>query len=394
MNKTLERVHWVTPKDLRERLKTAAIAFRGFNVYNLGRSYELLEHPAYCEVVERRLREASEIASEAMQRKIDLVTRVHDRRESTLESFGEDIGLIVGMELAQLELLERFFDIHWNKAKVCFGYSLGEVAALIASGVYPAKDILYPPLSMADECVELARDCTMGVLFTRGPELSYDSVQRLCLEINNEGRGVIGISSFLSPNTMLLLGQADTIDRFKDRMKEKVSPGVHLRKNEHRWPPLHTPILWQAHLPNRAAQHQHIMSGGFATPHPTLISMVTGKPSYNDYNSRELLNKWIDHPQRLWDVVCETLAAGAETIIHVGPDPNLVPATFQRLSDNVTAQLRGRSPARIGRRAMSRIVRRPWLSKVLSNRAILLRAPFIEQVNLEDWLLVQDVKTF
>lgn len=367
------------------------MAFRGYNVTNLGRTAELLEHPAYGPTVERHLRLQSSIASDAMLEKIDLVQRVRERRESTLESFGEDVGLIVGMELAQLELLEQFHDIHWKKAKACFGYSLGEVTALVASGVYQAEDILYPPLSMAKECIELARDCTMGVVFSRGPELSTDAVQRLLLEINMQGQGVIGISAFLSPNTILVLGQGDTVDRFKSQIKEKL-PGVHVRKNEHRWPPLHTPILWQAHLPNRAAQHQHVMPGGLAAPHPMLISLVTGKPSYNDYNSREILNKWIDHPQRLWDAVCETLAAGAETIIHVGPDPNLVPATFQRLSDNVTAQLRGRSPARIGRRAISQIVRRPWLSKVLSTRAILLRAPFLEQVNLEDWLLAQEVK--
>lgn len=387
----MDRINWVTPKDLRERLKTAAFAFRGYNVTNLGRTPEMLAHPAYGPTVERHLREMSEIASEAMQEKIDLLERVRSGRESTLESFGEDVGLIVSMELAQLELLEKFHDVHWNKARTCFGYSLGEVTALIASGVYQAEDILYPPLSMARECIELARDCTMGVVFSRGPEVSYDAVQRLCLEVNVEGQGVIGISAYLSPNTVLVLGQGDTVDRLKAKLKEKM-PGAHLRKNEHRWPPLHTPILWQAHLPNRAAQHQHVMPGGFSMPHPNLISMVTGKASYNDYNSREILNKWIDHPQRLWDAVCETLASGAETIIHVGPDPNLVPATFQRLSDNVAAQLRGRSPARLGRRAISQIVRRPWLTKVLSSRAILLRAPFIEQVNLEDWLLAQPVK--
>lgn len=370
-------------------MKSAAFAFRGYNVTNLGRSAEMLDHPAYGPIVERHLRSIGEIGSEALREKIDLVSRIRERRESSLETFGEDLCLIVGMELAQLELLERFFDVHWNKAKICFGYSLGEVTALIAAGVYKAQHILEPPLRMAKECAELAQDCTMGVLFSRGPELSYDNVQRLCLEINAEGQGVIGISAFLSPNTMLLLGQGSTIDRFKQRMKERVSDQVHLRKNEHRWPPLHTPILWQRSLSNRAAIQQHIMPGGFIEPKPTLISMVSGKASYNDYNSREILNKWIDHPQRLWDVVCETLAAGVETVIHVGPDPNLVPATFQRLSDNVSTQLRGRSPARLGRRAMSRIVRRPWLTKMLSNRAILLRAPFVEQINLEDWLLKQ-----
>jgi [acyl-carrier-protein] S-malonyltransferase len=46
----------------------------------------------------------------------------------------------------------------------------------------------------------------------------------------------------------------------------------------------------------------------------------------------------------------------------------------------------------LGLRAASRIVRRrrPWLSNLLSENASLLRAPFVEQVIVEDWLLQQE----
>jgi [acyl-carrier-protein] S-malonyltransferase len=74
----------------------------------------------------------------------------------------------------------------------------------------------------------------------------------------------------------------------------------------------------------------------------------------------------------------------------VGPHPNLLPATFNRLSNNVTAQTRGWSG--LGKRTMSRLVRRPWLTRLLPSSAALLRAPFVEQVILEDWLLEQKVK--
>ena len=377
--------------DLGDRLKNSAFFFRGYNVTNLGRSAELLAHPAYGPIVHRWLDETGRFSSDVLHRKIDLLGRVRDRQESTLETFGEDIGLIVAMELAQIELLKQFFNIHWQKAKMALGYSLGEVAALIASDVYKLQHLLAPTLSMSPECVEMARTCTMGVIFSRGPELSMDAVRKLCLEINTEGAGVIGISSQMAPNTMLLIGQGSTVDRFKQRMHSLVPEQVHLRKNPHRWPPLHTPLLWQHGLQNRAAEIMHTMPGGFTTPQPTLVSLVTGKASYNDFNSRDILNRWIDHPQRLWDAICETLAAGVETVIHVGPEPNLVPATYQRLSDNVTAQMKGGFTTRMSRRAMTQIARRPWLTKMLSSRAILLRAPFVEHVILEDWLLEQKV---
>lgn len=374
---------------LKDRLIAAAFAFRGYNTTNLGRTPDLLAHPAYGPVVERHLREASEICAATSHRPVDLVERVRERRESTLSTFGEDIGLILSVELAQIELVETFFELHYARARVAFGYSLGEVAALVCGGVFRLADVLPPLVSMADECAELARDVTMGVVFSRGPALDLDAVQKLCLQINQEGRGVIGVSSILSPNTVLVLGQADTVDRFKQRMAEDLPGQVHLRKNNEHWPPLHTPLLWQRNVTNRAAQMMHVMRGGFQAPQPPVLSLVTGKASFNDHNSREMLLRWLDQPQRLWDVIYELLAMGIEVVIHVGPDPNLVPATFKRLSDNVSAQFGTRAINRLGMRAMQGIANRPWLTRLLSARVALLRAPFVTHVILEDWLLAQ-----
>lgn len=378
--------------ELKDRNGSLAFSFRGYNFANLGRTPELLAHPAYGPRVEAALRHASDVASEGLGRGVDLLERVRQQVESTPESFGEDCAMIVAMELVQLRLLEEFHGVDFEKAKLAFGYSLGEVAALIAAGVYEMDSLLRLPLAMADECVELGRDTMMGVLFSRGPELSLETVQRLCVRITHEGRGTIAMSAHLTPNTVLLLAQGRTLDRFEELMKEAFSDRVYLRRNQHRWPPLHTPLLWDRHIASRAAVLMRTTAGGFAAPKPPVISSVTGKASYNDYNSRELLIRWIEQPQKFWDVICETLAQGAELIVHVGPDPNLIPATFKRVSENVAAQLRGRSLNRLGLRAMAGMVRRPWLTRLLSSRAQLLRAPFVEHVVLEDWLLATPVE--
>jgi [acyl-carrier-protein] S-malonyltransferase len=80
-------------------------------------------------------------------------------------------------------------------------------------------------------------------------------------------------------------------------------------------------------------------------------------------------------------------------VIHVGPGPNLIPATFYRLRENVQAQLTGNSLNKLGLRAMARAVRRPWLSAVLPSRTALLRAPHLRHIILEDWLLEQPAPT-
>jgi [acyl-carrier-protein] S-malonyltransferase len=373
----------------RDRFGQTCVAFRGYNIANLGRSGELLAHPLYGPILERYLKDASQICADATRRNVDLVTRVRENRETTLETYHEAVALIVAVELAQLEMLEDIFDYPLTKARMMFGYSLGELSAVIAGGVFEMQHALKLPLTVAADCVDLAHDTTMGVLFSRGPVLDFNEVQRLCLQINAEGAGVIAVSAILAPNTVLLMGQRNTVDRFGQLMHAVMPKRVYLRKNSDRWPPVHTPIVWQRNIPNRVGMLAHTLPGGFTKPHPPIFSLVTGKASYNDFNSREILLKWIDHPQRLWDAVYETLASGIETVIHVGPGPNLIPATFNRLRDNVQAQLTGNSLNKLGLRAMARAVRRPWLTAVLPSRTALLRAPTVEHIILEDWLIEQ-----
>ncbi|MGC3966501.1 MAG: hypothetical protein QM775_03775 [Pirellulales bacterium] len=375
-----------------QRLPATVLAFRGYNLTNLGKTPELLEHAAYGPIVERHLRLAGTICSEALKRHVDLVARVRERRESTLETFSEDIALIIAAEMAQLELLDQFFGADYRKAKFSMGYSLGEVTALIAGGTLVADQGAAAAGGNRRRMHELAKGAAMGILFSRGPEIDVVAVQRLCIEINQEDHGVIAVSSYLSPNTMLLIGQRETLAEFKNRMHAVLGARVNLRKTEGAWPPLHTPILWQRGIPSRAGQAMQTMAGGVDLPHPNVLSLVTGKMSYNGYNARQTIVEWLERPQRLWDGVCEILGSGAEVVLHIGPDPNLIPATFKRLSDNVAAQTAGRSFNSWGKQAVSLIARRAWLAPVLSTRVGLLRAPYLEHVILEDWLLAQDVR--
>jgi [acyl-carrier-protein] S-malonyltransferase len=368
---------------LTRRLPTTVLAFRGYNVTNLGRTAELLAHPIYGPVVEKHLADVSQAAADLLRRPVDLPARVRAGEETSLATYGEAVALLIGVQTAQLQLLGDCFGIDYRGAQFSFGYSLGEIVALVAGGLLDAAAALCVPLSLADECAALAADTTLGVVFTRSQAIDLGLVHRLCLEINQVGHGVIGVSSILAPNTVLLLGQGDTLDRFFARAKELFSVRVHLRKNDQKWPPLHTPIVWQRQISNRAAERMHTLPIKLVEPKPRIFSLVTGDYAYTATNARELLNRWIDHPQRLWDAVYETLASGATTVIHLGPDPNIIPATFRRLSEDVASQMQDSRSLR----ALSAAVRRQWLRRLLPQRAALLRAPYVEHVILEDWLL-------
>jgi [acyl-carrier-protein] S-malonyltransferase len=175
-------------------------------------------------------------------------------------------------------------------------------------------------------------------------------------------------------------------------MDEHLPAKTHLRRKPHQWPPLHTPLVWQKNIPNRTAMAMYHVEGGHRKPAPAVLSCVTGAASYDELNSRDLLIKWVDHPQRLWDVICETLGAGIDLVVHVGPAPNLVPATFERISNNVLNQMGNRYVQALGRGVVSSLKQHAWLGRLLPSKAALLRAPFIAHIILEDWLLAQPVQ--
>ena len=271
-----------------------------------------------------------------------------------------------------------------------FGYSLGELAAVACAGVTDPLDTMRVPLAMAADCAALADEVRMGVLFSRGPVIDETDVRRLCRKITAEGKGTIGVSSILSPNTYLLMGQQDTIESFhRDDARRVARCRAHVRINPDRWPPMHTEIVRQRNIPDRASVMMERMPGGFVPPCPPIISLVTGRRSYDDWHARDILRQWTDQPQRLWDVVYETLAAGVTTVVHVGAEPDITPATFRRLSDNVEQQaddapIRKMGNAGGGRHGASTLA----LGRLaVAGRAV--ASPALRHVILEDWLLEQ-----
>lgn len=374
--------------ELQFSLAKTAFAFRGYNVTNLGNTPELLEHPVYGPIVARHLREASEMFSAGAHRPCDLVARARAREETSLDTYGEALCLIAGASLAQMEILKELFGIEISAAKLAIGYSFGEVIAAASTGLFTMDRLLTPILTFTDECVELGRDVRMGVVFSRGPVLNVEAVERLCVEITSRGTGTIAISTYLSPNTVLVLGQGASLDAMKTEVKRQFDREVLFKENPNRWPPIHTPIVRQRQIPDRASVLLETIPGGLQKPCIPIESCVTGKASYNEYNSRRILSDWVNHPQRLWAALERVFSQEVDVIIHVGPDPNIIPATMDRIRNNVELQLNQGYLMGFGLRAVSHIVRsRPWLANYVSKNAALLRVPQIKNIILEDWLL-------
>lgn len=375
------------PGPLAKNLSNSALAFRGFNQRNLGRTPELLQVPAYQSIVRSRLSEASEICSRATGQSVDLLQRVQTRQEATVDNFSEAIALVFAAELAQVQLAQEVHGINLTNAARAFGYSLGELTALTFAGAFPLEPVLRIPLALAADCAELAANCTMVLVFSRKTAISEAAISALCEEITSEGQGAIAISSVLSPNTLLVLGEGGTTRTLRQRLKQWDGPPISVRENEGRWPPIHTPLVSQRHVPDRAALMIRETPRLAEKPAVPIWSMVTGRQEYEVDSGRRVLKAWIDSPQRLWDVIEETLASEVRQVIHIGPKPNVIPATFERLAENVVRQTLAYSLTGVGLRTVRTMVGTPWLAPLLPRSGCLLRAPMIEHVILEDWLL-------
>ena len=375
------------PASLANRLPTTALSLRGYNQTNLGRTGELLAVPAYRDPVERRLAEASALCGAVTGRRVDLVARVVEEREAGLDAYAEAIALVFAAELAQLDILRDVHGIDHHKAGRVFGYSLGELTAVAAAGLYPLEAVMRIPLSLAEDCAALASKVTMGVVFSRKTALSEAALQRVCEEVTAEGCGAVAISAILAPNTMLVIGETDTLDRVRKRCDSWDGPPVLMRRNDGHWPPLHTPLVSELHIPDRATLMIRGVPRLTETPRPPIWSLVTGQREYEGDSGRSVLRKWIDSPQRLWDVVHATLASDTKTVLHVGPAPNVIPATFHRLAENVVKQTLQWSLSAVGKRTIQRMAGSAWMAPLLPKSGFLLRAPMIEQIILEDWLL-------
>ena len=371
------------PDELSDDIARSAFAFRGYDVKNLGRTPELYGIDPYRALMDPFLREASEECADALGRPVDLAARIREGVEMPLEDYTEIVAMIVAVEQAQIAILRECHGIDYAGAAFGLGFSLGEIGALVAGGTFGLADALRVPLSLCEDGVVLAADVTLGIVFSRKEELSLDRVKHTLLEINQRGEGVIGISAHLSPNSVLVMGTGKTIGHLKARLKEDFPAGTNLRCNDSKWPPLHTPIVWEKDFTTRAARQLHTNPGGFGKPDPDILSMVTGEFSYDGFNAREHMIRWVDQTLQLWKVVCAILSSDVTCIVHVGPAPNIIPSTFERLARNVEAQTTGSR----GMKALAAVSDRPWLRRMLPNRAALLRAPRLEHIILEDWLV-------
>ena len=232
-------------------------------------------------------------------RRIDLAAYIRASEDRALATFPHDIATIVAMETGPARAPGRVSSTsRCGRCRLSFGYSIGELSALIFGGVFSLEQLLPDPARLRRDCAELAgRHDPRRPVHARGSSCPMEDVERLCLAISGEGKGLIGPSAYLSPNTALLLGQGDTLDRLERADPPTSCPTkTMLRRNPNRWPPLALAARLAAAHPEPDRRRALSDRGGPTKPEPTVLSCVTGAASYDEScNTRELLDP-VDRP--------------------------------------------------------------------------------------------------
>ena len=140
-------------------------------------------------------------------------------------------------------------------------------------------------------------------------------------------------------------------------MRDYLPADVTLRRRPNHWPPLHTPLVWERNIPNRTAMALYHTGGGNQQADAARRLVHDRAGELRRVEQPRDPAEWTDHPQRLWDAIEHTLASGAELVIHVGPEPKLIPTAFDRLSDKIMKQLKSRHLDSLGRRVLPSISR-------------------------------------
>ena len=156
----------------KQRLKATAFVFRGYNITNLGR-IRALAHPAYGPVVEPFLREAGAVCGDVIGRKVDLVQRVRQRQETSLDTYCEAVALIVAMELAQFGSCCSFLASITPKAEWPSDIASAKLRGLLPEAYSKCAMPCASRWPLREDCAELAANTTLGVLFCADPRSTW-----------------------------------------------------------------------------------------------------------------------------------------------------------------------------------------------------------------------------
>jgi [acyl-carrier-protein] S-malonyltransferase len=183
---------------------------------------------------------------------------------------------------------------------VVAGHSLGEYAALVAAGVFPAEKGLDLVLHRGRLMAPIPGGMTAIV------KLDSATVAAVCAAV---GRGAV-VANHNGPRQFVVSGTLDALDDVEERVAELGGRAIRLDVSG----PFHSPAM----RPAQDALVPRIAATTFAPPRCTFVSSVSGRNESHPDSLRTLLARQITAPVRWTDVLATLAELGVTRAIEVG----------------------------------------------------------------------------
>lgn len=209
------------------------------------------------------------------------------------------------VELAILRVLEEKGVTSFVNA----GLSLGEYAALTASGGLSIRDALELVVKRGKFMQEAV---PTGGAMTAVLGLEADAVEKIC----EETEGIVSVANYNCPGQIVISGEEKAVNQAAAKMKEAGAKRCMPLKVSG---PFHTSMLEEAGK-KLAEELEHVTVGELTAPY---ISNVTAEYVLDREEVKGLLKRQISSPVR-WQQSVELMAAeGVNTFIEIGPKKTL-----------------------------------------------------------------------
>ena len=182
------------------------------------------------------------------------------------------------------------------------GHSLGEYAALVASGVLELEEAFH---------VVKARGCLMGKASNGGMvailKLTHEEVERVC----KETRGNVVVANINAPTQIVVSGEKDALEEVMSKCDVLGGRSIRLDVSG----PFHSPLLSSA----QDDLSSKLEGLDFCSPRLAFVSSVSGRKEDNPEHIKALLLTQITACVKWVNTIESLLHMGIDVAVDVGP---------------------------------------------------------------------------
>jgi [acyl-carrier-protein] S-malonyltransferase len=191
--------------------------------------------------------------------------------------------------------------------EIAAGHSLGEYAALVASGALGLRDGLTALTARADAMGRAARETPGAMTALIG--IGVEDAREVC-EI--AGRGdVLAVANENAPKQTVLAGTLTAVERAEQLARGRGARAIRLNVAG----AFHSPLM----APALAEVRRALSRVAFSPPALTIVPNVSARPTREPVELRDLLSRHLVSPVR-WDATMRAIAhLGADAFVEAGP---------------------------------------------------------------------------